>query len=434
MKIAFISYEYPPDTAVGGIATYVQQAAQMLVQRGHQVEVFAGSDTQTSSQLVDGIWVHRVQAPRSCFAGAIAPVFVERHGSIQFDVLEGPDCGADAAAAVRSVPDIPLVLKLHTPGYILAALGKEPLSWPSKLRMAAGAIRRGKWLKRPAPYDPAADPERHHALTADEIAAPSLAIAQRLIIDWGLAADRVSHVPYPYIPAPALLAIPIETHTHTVTFVGRLERRKGVLDLAAAIPHVLRHHPQVRFRFVGPAWNSPHPQMDMQQYLETKLAPYRQTLEFTGAVPLHQIPDHLTTDICVFPSIWESYGLVCVEAMAAGRGIVASAAGGMAELLDQGQFGRLVPPQDPRQLAIAIIDLLDHPAERMRLGQAARDRVLATYNLKRIGDLQEASYRRAIAHRQALGPRPVSANAQSMTTCGGVRPRWGRTPQENNFV
>ena len=407
MKIVLISYEYPPDTAYGGIATYVYQAARMLNLRGHHIEVFTASNHRCGTDTEDGILVHRILLKnRSDFSETIASVFEARHTTIQFDVLEGPDCGADAAGTVRRVPNLPLVVKLHTPKYILATVGNPPLSWMGKARISFGALRRGRLPKLPQPYEPNRDPEYLHALEADEIAAPSAAIGNKLIADWGLDVEKVAHVPYPYIPSPELLSIPIETHKNVVTFIGRLEIRKGILDLARSIPRILQRHPQTKFRFVGPAWPSPKPNVDMRQYLEAQLRRYRHSLEFTGGIPLDQIPSVLAmTDICVFPSIWENSALVCTEAMSAGRGVVASSAGGMAELLNHGEVGRLVPPRNPEKIAAAVIELLDNPGLRIRLGQAARDRVLAEYNLERIGALQEASYARAIERRRAAGAR-----------------------------
>jgi len=60
MKIALVSYEYPPDTSYGGISTYVYQAAHMLVKAGHLVEVFTASPTRTGSCQESGINVHRI--------------------------------------------------------------------------------------------------------------------------------------------------------------------------------------------------------------------------------------------------------------------------------------------------------------------------------------------------------------------------------------
>jgi hypothetical protein len=114
-KIAFISYEYPPDTAYGGIATYVNQAARMLVARGHRVEVFAGSPDREGVRTEEGVRVHRVRVPdQRSFAEPIGMSFAARHSIEKFDVLEGPDYATDAREALRLVPEIPFVLKLHT--------------------------------------------------------------------------------------------------------------------------------------------------------------------------------------------------------------------------------------------------------------------------------------------------------------------------------
>jgi glycosyltransferase involved in cell wall biosynthesis len=148
----------------------------------------------------------------------------------------------------------------------------------------------------------------------------------------------------------------------------------------------------------------------MRQFLERELRPWSASVEFTGPITLDRVPATLAgTDLCVYPSIWENFPLVCLEAMAAGRGIVASSAGGMAEMLNHGEVGRTVPPRAPRPLADAILGLLTAPEERMRLGRAARERVLAEYNADRVASLQEAGYVRAIERRRGLGPRGRAA-------------------------
>lgn len=412
MKIALISYEYPPDTAIGGIATYVGQAAAMLAQRGHYVEVFAASPDRSGCEEQPNLKVHRIQiTERPDFAQAIAAVFADRHQVVQFDVMEGPDCGADAAVIAEQFPTLPLVLKLHTPTYILQQIGNSPLNWHQKIRFAGGALRRGKWPRLPQPnvYDHAQDPEYRHALRAQAIAAPSQAIGERVQADWDLDSSRIAAVPYPYIPAASLLEVPIATHTDRITFVGRLEIRKGILDLMTAIPLVLKQYPNAKFRFVGPAWPSPQPSLDMQQYICRKLDRYRDSLEFTGSVPLARIPTYLAdTDICVFPSIWESFGLVCLEAMAAGRGVIGSNSGGMIELLDYGKAGQVICPKQPKVLAEAILKFLQNPSLRHTFGEIARSRVLQQYGLDAIGQMQEANYQAAI-DRLAQTVAPVQS-------------------------
>jgi glycogen synthase len=397
MNIALISYEYPPDTSDGGIATYVQQTSRMLRTRGHSVEVFAGSRSREGVEAEStGVVVHRIRlALKEAFSQRIAPVFARRHAQIGFDVLEGPEYGADAADAVRWVPDIPLTVKLHTPRMIFRQLREADIGPWVALRERLGALRRG--------IDPRAleDLERRHTLQADAIAAPSQAIADTLARSWKLDPRKVHIFPCPYVPSPELLKIPIRTETRRVAFIGRLEARKGVLDLAKAIPPILKQCPDAKFRFVGRSGQSHNPKQTMQQYLEQSLSSHRDAVEFTGPVPLDQVPRMLSdTDVSVFPSLWESFGLACLEAMAAGRAVIGSTAGGMAEVIDSEAVGRLVEPKRPKQIAQAAVELLQNSDRRMQIGTAARARVLQEYNLERVAALQEETYRQAIASKQ----------------------------------
>jgi glycogen synthase len=416
VKIAFISYEYPPDTAYGGIATYVYQAARMLHSRGHRVEVFTSSPQRDGSQIEDHVLVHRIkEAEQEQFALPVGSLFAKRHADVRFDVLEGPEFLADAREAVNLVPDIPLVVKLHTPSMLVLNLNYFETSVGKKLRYCINALLRGV---KPAWGYPAhamghrlqalkADVmERTHALDADEIATPSKSLGDMLIQKWGLQPGVVSCVPYPYTADHKLLDIPAETYTNVVTFVGRLEIRKGVLELARAIPMVLEEYPTARFRFVGSSEGSPIANVGMQHYLEKRLQGYKKSLEFTGAVAPDEIPEILArTDVCVFPSRWENFPCVCLEAMAAGRGIVASSAGGMIEMLNNGQCGSVIPPGDSQSIAQAVLALLRQPDRRIKLGQAARERLLTEYGVGRVGCLQEASYERAIERRRSRGLR-----------------------------
>ena len=408
MKIAFVSYEYPPDTACGGIATYVYQAAQLLTRAGCKVEVFAASPERSGFVEEAGVAVHRIRlAPtqRPKFAEMIATTFVNRHNQVGFDVVEGSEIGAETQGIAEKIPSVARVVKLHTPTFLIQQMNQVKPSLKMYLRRYGGALRRGKW-PRPFPqlkYNCTQDLERHYTLTADEITTPSSALGEILIEQWGLPRERVATVPNPYVPTPDLLAIPIEEKCcRTVTFVGRLEQRKGILDLAAAIPIVLGQHPDVTFRLIGATGVSPEPPQSMRDYLEKRLRLHRSSLDFTGPLPLTQIPKLLAeTSICVFPSLWENFPNVCLEAMAAGRGIVGSRAGGMTEMLDNGRVGRLVAPHNPQQLASAIIELLDQPNLRADLGALARERVLTAYSTEKISQVQIASYQRAIQRHQS---------------------------------
>lgn len=418
MKIAFISYEFPPDAAYGGISTYVNQAARMLNAGGHTVEVFTSSPDRTCTVDERGILVHRIrESDHFNFPEAIGPIFAARHEQVRFDVMESPEYGADASDAVHRVPDIPLVVKLHTPSFLISAatydgLGlKDPLRWSlfrNRIREFAVRSLQGRRPKWRYTHQYALDAERKLTLAADEIASPSKALAAIVSDAWQIDSTRISHVPYPFVPNDTLLKIPAGGSQGSVLFLGRFEVRKGVLDLATAIPMVLMENPGIRFKLVGPDDESPRPNTGMREYLRQTLRDHASSVELLPPVPNTTLADlFAATDVVVIPSIWENFANVCLESMSAARAVIASEAGGMAEMLDFGSAGRMIPPCAPEKIAETIIELLADPDLRYDLGNRARARVLDEYKIARVSQIQEQSYRRAIERRAMEGKRAL---------------------------
>ncbi|QEL15555.1 glycosyltransferase family 4 protein [Limnoglobus roseus] len=413
MKIAFVSYECPPE-AGGGIGTYVAQAARMMAARGHRVEIFAGSADRTGrDEWPDGVVVHRVAAAdRRTFPAKIARVIAERNQVVSFDVIEGPDYMAEAGETRKLIPDVPFVVKLHTSLLMVKQIEAEVIGPVRRLQARWQAFRRGQppeW----SPRHPVAVKEMHEVRTADRIASPSRSIGERVVAEWEADAGRVDFFPYPFEPAAEYLAIPPGGESQVVTFVGRLEMRKGVINLARAIPRVLRACPKAKFWFVGGMLGSPTPGVSMQEYLQRMLRKQAASVEFLGRRPPESLPEILAQSaVTVFPSLWESFGYVCLEAMAAGRAVIGSRNCGLAELLDGGRLGRVVDPRSPADLAAKIVELLHDARLRAELGAAARERVLSAYAPDTVGPQQEASYERAVAVRQPI-PMPLEAQREA---------------------
>jgi glycogen synthase len=396
VRIAFVSYEFAGTAASGGIGTYVRGAAAMMAARGHEVEVFTSAPVDPQA-LPAGVAVHAAPVERQRFPDAVASIFAQRHIARPFDVIEGPEYGAEAAEVARSFPDLPLVVKLHTPTFIVDEIQHSYVSRWKKARFVLGGLRRARVPKPYWHYDPSTDPECEHARAASEIAAPSLAILDLVRSRWDLEPERLAHVPYVFDPSADLLALPVSTATDRITYLGRLEARKGVIELAEAMRLVLGRAPATKFRLVGRSLPHPSTGEDLAMHMRRMLGPHAEAVEFVDGRPYSEIPRLLgETDICVFPSVWESVGFVCLEAMAAGRGVVASGGSGMAELIDDGLTGRLVSPRDPRGLADAIMAMITDPAGRISMGEKARAEASTRYATDIIGPLQEASYLRAI--------------------------------------
>lgn len=402
MHIALISFEYAGTAHGGGIGTYVRNAARMLAGLGHDVEVFCAGDGELPASE-DGIRVETVIAERARFAEVIRTPFAQRHRERPFDVIEGPEYGADAAGIRADWPNLPLIVRLHTPSSMISAINHSYVGISSKLRFIAGGLRRGQF---PKPYwravSDSSDPERRHTLDADLVVAPSQAILTRLIPEWEIPTLRNMVVPNVFVPPPDLLAIAPGPSAKTVLFLGKLEVRKGVIELAQSVPAVIEDVPDASFIMVGRSL--PMPGRDVA-VADLMWRAYRQAagrVTHLGGVPYPDIPALLgRASIAVFPSVWENFPNVALEAMAAGRAVVASSAGGMAEMIEHGRTGLLVPPRDPKAIAAALIHLLRNPEQAAEMGRAARAHVLAAYGPAAIGPLHEESLRRAIALAQS---------------------------------
>jgi glycosyltransferase involved in cell wall biosynthesis len=198
-----------------------------------------------------------------------------------------------------------------------------------------------------------------HWAQADVVLADSQAVADRLD---GLAA-QVVYCPVELDPPPADAPWAKENgHAGPVVgFVGRIEPRKGVLDLIAAAPAIRAGSPGAEVVIVGDdPWDA------FPDYL-AQVRAARDVLH----VPWHEnapgLMRHL--DVLVVPSHQEPFGTVISEAMAVGTPVVATRVGGLAEVVEDGVTGLLVEPGEPDALAAAVLEVL---GRRDAMSAAAR--------------------------------------------------------------
>ncbi len=403
MKIALITFEYPPDTGIGGIGTYMSQLSSLLTERGHVVEVFAASFEKTYSiSQLDGITINRVKSiDKHLFKDEILPVFSKRHAEMSFDIIESPEYMADGIQIKRCYPEIPLVVKLHTPDFWIKEISGLNPSIPSVLkryRFVLGAYRR---LKTPQPYwwqyIKEQDVEYHITRMANLVLTPSVSMGEIVSKKWNIPKERIKHIPNPFFLSQSYLKTPIKNSAPMIGFFGRLEVRKGVAIFVKVIPKVLKECPDAIFRFVGMDQSYSIKQMTMKEFILDQLKPYHSNIRFVNHVSHDEIPLYLAdTAICVFPSVWENFPNVCLEAMSAGRAVVASNKGGMVDMLRSPKAGILVDPSSAEGIAKAIIKLLKNSDLRLQLGRRARESVLRKYNNEVIGNQIEKVYNKLI--------------------------------------
>jgi phosphatidyl-myo-inositol alpha-mannosyltransferase len=157
-------------------------------------------------------------------------------------------------------------------------------------------------------------------------------------------------------------------------FVGRLEKRKGLEPLIRAFTLLKADRPEARLLVVGDGAERGR----CEQLLPAGL---RSDVTFLGRVDQADLPRYYSTcDLYVSPALGgESFGIVLLEAMAAGAPIVASDLPGYRSVARDEVHGRLVPPGDPRALADAIRELLDNPSRRAVMADEGR-RTVARYD------------------------------------------------------
>ena len=178
----------------------------------------------------------------------------------------------------------------------------------------------------------------------------------------GVAADRI-HV----IPSGTRVFDAAAGGPTGVLFLGRLHRQKGVDTLIRALPLL---PPDVTVMLVGDG-----PERAALRRLTADLG-VADRVTVTGFVLHDMVPGLLAgADVVVMPSRYEELGTALVEAMAAGRPVVASRVGGIPELVRDGVDGLLVPPDDPAALAKAITRVLANPVLAAELGASGRARV-----------------------------------------------------------
>jgi len=169
--------------------------------------------------------------------------------------------------------------------------------------------------------------------------------------------------------------------------VAHCADHKGQRFLVAAAPAVLARRPDTRLVIVGEG-----------ELLEPLRAQARE-LGVADRVLLpgfrSDVPSLLrAADLFAFPSHLEGLGTSVLDALAVGLPVVATTAGGIPEMIDDGMHGLLVPPRDPDALARALLALLENPARARRLGAAGRARVLVEFTSERMVEKTLAEYGR----------------------------------------
>ena len=387
MRIALLTNEYPPNV-YGGAGVHVEYLSRELARTAggeHHVDVLCFGDQHESSPNLRVLGV----APAVTFA-AQDPRHARLLDALVRDLAmagaaESPDivhCHTWythlAGCLVRQLTGAPLVLTTHS---------LEPHR-PWKAEQLGTAYNATVWIERTAYQN------------ADGVVAVSRAMKEDVQRIYGVAPERVRVIhngidPHEYRrrDAPATLRrFGIDPGRPIVLFVGRITRQKGILHLVRAVPHLPAG---VQVVLCAGAPDTPEIAAEMTALVaEVKREAAAEVIWIPEMVPKDDvIALYSHADIFVCPSVYEPFGIINLEAMACETPVVASAVGGIPEIVVPEETGLLVPietdgvspePRDPGAfsgaLAAAVRSLLDAPERRRSMGAAARKRVLERFS------------------------------------------------------
>ncbi|MEM1332112.1 MAG: glycosyltransferase family 4 protein [Actinomycetota bacterium] len=393
MRVMMLTWDFPPQ-ATGGTASHVTGLATALSAAGHEVVVVT-VDHPRADRIADAdgpVRVFRADADLPWIARErrIARVASANHALVKLadvveqeldcwfpDVVHGHDWTVGwAGDALASKYDVPFVLTMH---------GTE-------------SVRHGGNLPPGEPTD-IASIEWWLAFQADRLIAPSRFVADQLVESFELSPEFIDRVPNGIDPAAWAGDDHSPDHEPLVVSWGRVQYEKGFQVLARAMSTVRGRVPEVRAVIGGRGSYLP----ELQTQIDVEGV--SDIVELTGFLRDHELRALVhRAGVVVIPSLYEPFGIVALEALAAGAPLVVARTGGLAELVAGNRAALTFEPGDADDLARCIELVLGDAELRGDLVANARRLVERDYAWRSIAAATVECYGRAL--RQRLTPVP----------------------------
>ena len=351
MNVLVVSGIWPPD--VGGPASHAPALAGHLLRKGHGVSVVTTADAEPAAAPYPVSWVRR-SLPRGVRHAEVARLVARRaHGA---DVVYATSMVRRAAAGA-AIGRTPLVVKL---------VADEAYERARRTGAFTGGLDEFQDA-RSGPRSRALRTSRTWALRRAQMVISPSAYLRDVAVGWGLDRERVVVVPNPAPQVPDLpprgtLRAELGVEGTVLAFAGRLTAQKA-LDVAL---DALDAVPEATLLLLG---DGPE-RAGLEQGVRERGLESR--VRFLGSGSRDDVLRLFrAADVALLTSAWENMPHTVLEALAVGTPVLATAVGGVPEVVRDGENGLLVPPGDAAALAVAIRRVVDDPGLRDRLATAA---------------------------------------------------------------
>ncbi|MBM1154261.1 glycosyltransferase family 4 protein [archaeon] len=366
MRLLMLTWEFPP-RIVGGIARHCWGLARALAHRLDAVHVVTLEfpDAAPVENLNTNLTIHRIRVEIGhpgflqwtlLFNHFMAKYSLMLSRKEQFDLVHAHDwlCFL-SGIELKHALNIPLIVTFHSTEFGRAGGLHHPDSY---------AIHGIEWW--------GAFESRYVITTSNQMRKEVCSVFQLpeqkvRIIPNGIDVSRVLRG---CDPQKALQRVGVPLSASVVLFVGRLVHQKGVEYLVRAFPKILRENPDAWLVIVGDG-----PLRSRLEDLSKELQ-ISHSVRFTGFIPDELLAGLLhAAAVLVVPSVYEPFGIVALEGMAAGTPVVVSKVGGLAEIVEHEQSGLWVYPEDSESIAWGVCRVLSDPDLRTRLIRGGLKRV-----------------------------------------------------------
>jgi glycogen synthase len=379
MKALLVTREYPPHI-YGGAGVVVDQLSRALARRmGVEVRCFGPREPRADGITLRGYtpW-ERVGGKDVRFAPALETLSIGlamARDPVDADVVHAHTWYADMGALwISQLHRIPLIVTLHS---------MEPLR-PWKADQLGSGYLVSSWIEKTAVEAAHRVIAVSHKMREDILAHFDADPARVVVIHNGIDPDQFKRTE----ARDALERLGVRSPY--VLFVGRITDQKGIFHLLEASRR-LRAGVQVVVCASAP--DTPEIEGRLRRAV-AELPNVRWINEMVAVDVVTQLYSHAAVFAC--PSVYEPFGLINLEAMACETAVVASAVGGILEVVEDGKTGVLVPPARPDALADALNTLLANPTLAREMGRAGRRRVEAHFSWTSIAERTEQVYAEAI--------------------------------------
>ena len=401
MRVLMLSWEYPP-RVVGGISRVVHDLSHKLVNSGHDVTVVTYKDGNVPYfEDDDGVLVYRVDnfmiSPNNFIDWIMQLNFnmIAKAGEIiaekgKFDVIHAHDwLTAYAGKTLKHAYNTPLISTIHA-----TEAGRN-----SGIR---GEMQ--KYIN---------DTEWMLTYESSEVIVNSHYMKNELQRLFGLPYEKINVVPngvnltlfndverdYDFRRIFAM------DNEKIILFMGRLVYEKGITTLISAMPKILNNYHDAKLVIAGKGG------MIDELRAQVNYLGLGNKVYFTGYLGSKDVQKmYKCADVAVFPSTYEPFGIVALEAMLSGTPVVVSDIGGLNEIVEHGVNGMKSYAGNANSLADSILALLFNPELCETVTKNAKEKVKSQYNWTKITEETHFAYEKAIA--ETMAERQAKQDAQ----------------------